>query len=48
MIGSLKGRALPAGFRFGSDNNPQWLNVNQIHDMVAPFEGRQVNGYVEE
>ena len=42
------GKALPAGFRFGSDNNPQWLNVSQIREMVAPFEGRQVNGYVEE
>jgi len=43
-----EGHMLPAGFRFGSDNNPNWLNVNQIRDMVAPFEGRQENGYVEE
>jgi len=43
-----EGHMLPAGFRFGSDNNPKWLDVNQIRDMVAPFEGRQVNGYVEE
>ncbi len=43
-----EGHMLPAGFRFGSDNNPKWLNVNQIRDMVAPFEGHQVNGYVEE
>jgi UDP-N-acetylglucosamine 4,6-dehydratase len=43
-----EGQALPTGFRFGSDNNPQWLSVNQIHEMVAPFEGRQGNGYVEE
>jgi len=43
-----EGHGLPAGFRFGSDNNPQWLSVNQIRQMVAPFEGRQVNGYVEE
>jgi UDP-N-acetylglucosamine 4,6-dehydratase len=43
-----EGHALPAGFRFGSDNNTQWLSINQIHEMVAPFEGRQVNGYVEE
>ncbi len=43
-----EGQALPAGFRFGSDNNPQWLSVNQIREMVAPFEGRQGNGYVEE
>jgi UDP-N-acetylglucosamine 4,6-dehydratase len=43
-----EGSSLPAGFRFGSDNNPQWLTVNQIRMMVAPFEERQVNGYVEE
>ncbi len=43
-----EGKALPSGFRFGSDNNPRWLDVNQIRDMVAPFEGRLVNGYVEE
>ncbi len=43
-----EGKALPVGFRFGSDNNPRWLNINQIRDMVAPFEGRQVYGYVEE
>jgi UDP-N-acetylglucosamine 4,6-dehydratase len=42
------GKALPAGFRFGSDNNPQWLNVEQIREMVEPFEDRLVNGYVEE
>ncbi|MFZ2095295.1 MAG: UDP-N-acetylglucosamine 4,6-dehydratase (inverting) [Anaerolineales bacterium] len=42
------GRALPAGFRFGSDNNPHWLNVEQIREMVAPFEDRALNGYVEE
>jgi UDP-N-acetylglucosamine 4,6-dehydratase len=44
----VEGGALPAGFRFGSDNNPQWLSVTQIREMVAPFEGRPGNGYVEE
>jgi UDP-N-acetylglucosamine 4,6-dehydratase len=43
-----EGHMLPAGFRFGSDNNPKWLDVTQIREMVAPFEDRQVNGYVEE
>lgn len=43
-----EGHALPAGFRFGSDNNPQWLSVDQIREMVAPFEGRLVNSYAEE
>jgi UDP-N-acetylglucosamine 4,6-dehydratase len=43
-----EGRSLPAGFRFGSDNNPNWLSVSQIREMVAPFEGPEVNGYDEE
>ena len=43
-----EGQVLPAGFRFGSDNNPVWLSVSQIRDMVAPFEGQVANGYVEE
>jgi UDP-N-acetylglucosamine 4,6-dehydratase len=43
-----EGSSLPAEFRFGSDNNPQWLSVTQIREMVAPFEGRLGNGYVEE
>jgi len=43
-----EGTMLPAGFRFGSDNNPNWLNVDQIREMVAPFEGRLGNGYDEE
>jgi len=43
-----EGRGLPAGFRFGSDNNPKWLSVDQIRDMVAPFEGHLVNSYAEE
>ncbi len=43
-----EGKTLPAGFRFGSDNNPRWLDINQIREMIAPFEGRQVYGYVEE
>ncbi len=43
-----EGRGLPAGFRFGSDNNPHWLSVDQIREMVAPFEDRLVNSYAEE
>jgi UDP-N-acetylglucosamine 4,6-dehydratase len=33
-----RGQTLPNGFRFGSDSNPQWLSVEQIRHMVAPFE----------
>jgi UDP-N-acetylglucosamine 4,6-dehydratase len=43
-----EGHGLPAGFRFGSDNNPQWLSVDQIRTMVAPFEDRVVNSYADE
>ena len=43
-----EGHLPPSEFRFGSDNNPQWLTVAQIREMVAPFEGRVGNGYVEE
>jgi UDP-N-acetylglucosamine 4,6-dehydratase len=43
-----EGHVLPAGFRFGSDNNPNWLSVDQIREMVAPFEGRLENSYAEE
>jgi UDP-N-acetylglucosamine 4,6-dehydratase/5-epimerase len=43
-----EGHGLPAEFRFGSDNNPVWLTVDQIREMVAPFEGRLVNSYAEE
>ena len=37
------GKALPDAFRYASDNNPQWLNVEQIRQMVAPFENRPLN-----
>ena len=32
------GNALPDRFRYGSDNNPEWLSLEQIRQMVAPFE----------
>jgi UDP-N-acetylglucosamine 4,6-dehydratase len=33
-----QGQALPDGFVYASNNNPQWLTVEQIREMVAPFE----------
>lgn len=33
-----KGRKLPDGFRYGSDTNPQWLDIDQIQSMIAPYE----------
>jgi UDP-N-acetylglucosamine 4,6-dehydratase len=32
------GKTLPDGFVYASNNNPQWLTVEQIKEMVAPFE----------
>jgi UDP-N-acetylglucosamine 4,6-dehydratase len=34
------GQSLPGGFCFASDTNPQWLDVDQIRQMIAPFEGK--------
>jgi UDP-N-acetylglucosamine 4,6-dehydratase len=36
-----QGKALPDGFLYASNTNPQWLTVDQIREMVAPFEGTQ-------
>ena len=33
-----QGKALPEGFRYASDSNPQRLNAEQIKQLVAPFE----------
>jgi UDP-N-acetylglucosamine 4,6-dehydratase len=33
-----RGRPLSDGFRYASDTNPVWLSVEQIRQMVAPFE----------
>jgi len=33
-----QGHSLPDGFLYASNNNPQWLTVEQIKKMVEPFE----------
>jgi len=33
-----RGNKLPDGFRYASDSNPDWLNMEQIREMIAPFE----------
>jgi UDP-N-acetylglucosamine 4,6-dehydratase len=35
-----RGQICPDGFRYTSEDNPQWLNVRQIREMIAPFEGK--------
>jgi len=39
-----EGASLPDGFRYSSDTNPDWLDVDQIRQMVSPFE----NGFALE
>lgn len=36
------GLPLKEGFHYSSDNNPDWLDVNQIRAMVAPFESESI------
>jgi UDP-N-acetylglucosamine 4,6-dehydratase len=33
-----QGKVLPDGFRYVSDTNPDWMTLEQIQKMVAPFE----------
>ncbi|MFZ6026493.1 MAG: UDP-N-acetylglucosamine 4,6-dehydratase (inverting) [Chloroflexota bacterium] len=39
-----RGKSLPDGYRYASDNNPVWLTTEQIKEIVAPFELRQAIG----
>ena len=41
---SDKGKALPDDYHYASDNNEQWLSVEEIHDIVAPFENDLTKG----
>ena len=33
-----EGLSLPDGFHYGSDTNPQWLTIEQMHEIISPFE----------
>jgi UDP-N-acetylglucosamine 4,6-dehydratase len=39
-----EGEPLPDGFRYTSDNNPQWLDLEGIQKFVAPFEKAYTDG----
>ncbi len=39
-----RGKALPDGFRYASNTNPQWLTIEQIQRMVAPIEAAYLEG----
>ncbi len=44
---SSLGRALPEDFRYASNNNPQWLSVEQIRAIIAPLEVEFEQGKLE-
>ncbi len=39
-----KGRALDDGFRYASNTNDQWLNVEEIRHIIAPIEADYLAG----
>ncbi|HMN62183.1 MAG TPA: polysaccharide biosynthesis protein, partial [Anaerolinea sp.] len=39
-----KGAALEDGFRYASNNNPQWLSVDEIREMIRPIEAEHEQG----
>ena len=42
-----EGSPLPDGFRYASNNNSQWLTIEQIQSMVAPIEVAYEQGHLE-
>lgn len=41
------GASLPDGYHYASDNNQQWLTVEEIQNMVAPIEAKMEKGTQE-
>jgi UDP-N-acetylglucosamine 4,6-dehydratase len=39
-----QGKPLPDGFRYASDTNPHWLDLEGIQKFIAPFEEVYANG----
>ena len=42
-----KGKTLPEGFSYTSDNNTEWLDLEGIKKFIAPFEEAYNNGTLE-
>ena len=42
-----RGKVLPDDFRYASNTNTEWLNVDQIRELVAPFENNGDSGSAE-
>ena len=44
------GQTLPAGFSYTSNSNPEWLSMEQLGEIIAPFEAKLDDrslGYLE-
>ena len=41
---SQQGTQLPEGFTYSSDNNKHWLSVDEIRELVLPFETQAAHG----
>ncbi len=44
---NYEGRALPDGFRYSSDTNREWLDIEGIRQLVDPFERLYAAGQLE-
>lgn len=42
-----RGRLCTEGFRYASNTNTEWLSIDQIRQMVAPFESDYAQGKVD-
>ena len=42
-----KGKTLPEGFHYSSDNNSEWLDLEGIQKFIAPFEELYAQGKLE-
>lgn len=42
-----KGKTLPEGFHYSSDNNSEWLDLEGIQKFIAPFEELYTQGKLE-
>jgi len=41
------GRPLPEGYRYASDNNSEWLTLDQIREIVTSIEAEQNTRSIE-
>jgi UDP-N-acetylglucosamine 4,6-dehydratase len=41
---SQVGQALPDGYHYASDNNNEWLSLEEIQEMVSPIEAKMEKG----